>query len=124
MNNNSSRNRVLEISEFNELELNLDNPYKSVLPSYKLIDGSVFYMELNFYTQLQNIKLQYREYYEEILNSIFKITSQLKSVYFVADFDHPLLDLENTIYRDINDVLGYNKLTFDLKINPESEWKD
>ncbi len=115
----------MEFKEFDHLTKNVDKVYDAFVPSYILEDGSILYVEPNFYTQLINLKLHFDKEFETVLNSIFEITRKNKKVIFTADFDSPLiLDKEDFIYRDINDVLAYNHLSIDVKINPESDWKD
>lgn len=97
---------------------------KNIVPSY-LIGDAIFYVEPNFYTQLENLEVNYKDEYNKILLSLGEISKKNKRVIFTGNFDAPILhNLEGFIYRDINDVLAYNKLTFDIKINPESDWKD
>ncbi len=115
--------------EFKELETlnlkrNIDKIYDKFVPSYILDDGSIFYIEPSFYTQLINLKIQYMDLFPQILNSIIEITKTNKKVIFTADYESPLLEKEDFIYREISDVLAYNHLSIDIKINPDSDWKD
>ncbi len=103
---------------------NNESRYKGVVPSYILEDGSIFYIEPNFYTQLINLKLHYFEEFSKILDSIEEIVRKNKKVIFTGNYDQPLVNIDGFIYRDIGDILAYNKLTLDIKINPESDWKD
>lgn len=115
----------MEFKEFEQYKKNKDERYDKYCPSYILDDGSIFYIEPNFYTQLINLKLHYDEKYNKLLSSIIEITKKNKKVIFTGNFDSPLVnDKEDFIYRDINDILAYNHLTLDIKINPESDWKD
>ena len=115
----------MEFKEFNNLKKNKDDIYDKYAPSYILDDGSIFYVEPNFYTQLINLKLHFDDEFNTILSSIIEITKNNKRVIFTGNYDAPLInDKEGFVYRDINDVLAFNHLSIDIKINPESDWKD
>lgn len=113
----------MEFKEFKDFKINENSLYKSVSASY-VIEDSIFYVEPSFHTQLINLEIQYKDEFDKIINSIKEIVLKNKKVIFTGNFDSPLLNIEGFIYRDIEDVLAYNKLTLDIKINPESDWKD
>ncbi len=115
----------MEFIEFKQYKKNQDERYDKYAPSYILDDGSIFYIEPNFYTQLINLKLHFDKEFEKLISSIIEITKKNKKVIFTGNYDSPLInDKKGFIYRDINDLLAYNHLTLDIKINPESDWKD
>lgn len=114
----------MEYIEFKNLKINTNSEYKNIVPSFILDDGSIFYIEPNFYTQLINLKFQFLDKYDEIINSVLLITKKNKKVIFTGNYDSPLITLDGYIYRDINDLLSYNNLILDIKTNPESDWKD
>ncbi len=114
----------MEFKEFNQYKKNIDERYDKYCPSYILDDGSIFYIEPNFYTQLINLKLHFDKEFDKLISSIVEITKRNKKVIFTGNFDSPLVNKEGFIYRDINDLLAYNHLSIDIKINPESDWKD
>lgn len=114
--------------EFIELDKkykrNKEDKLDNIAPSY-LLEDSIFYVEPNFYTQLVYLKVTYVDKFEKIVDSLGEIAERNKKVIFTGNFDFPLIkDKEDFIYRDIDDVLAFNKLTIDIKINPESDWKD
>ena len=43
---------------------------------------------------------------------------------FTADFDNPVVYLDDYIYRELSDIMGELKISFDNKSNPDSDWKD
>lgn len=109
---------------FEGLKKNTDEAYDIVSASY-LIDDAIFYVEPNFYTQLKFLEVQYRgEVFDKILASIVDIAKRNKKVIFTGDFDNPLIRKDDFVYREMSDILAENKISFDIKINPESDWKD
>ena len=85
---------------------------------------AMFYIEPNFYTQLINLKVHYEDRFQEIIKTILNIAVRNKRVIFTADYNNPVVYKDKYIYRELDDVLGELKLSFDNKSNPESDWKD
>ncbi len=112
----------MELEEFKNLEVVIDTEYKNI-NCYKYKD-SIFFIEPNFYTQLVYLKEHFKNNYKDIINKILEIALRNKEVVFTADFENPVVNKDNFIYREINDVLAELKLYFDNKSNPESDWKD
>ena len=117
------RRKFMEMIEFNKYKQIIDENYKDI-NLYELDDGSRFYIEPNFYTQLQYIKDHFVDHYEEIINKIIEITKRNKRMIFTADFENPVVYKDDYYYRELSDVLGEVKLHFDNKGNPDSDWKD
>ncbi len=114
----------MEYKFFKELERNKDEFLDKYSCSY-IYKDSVFYIEPNFYTQLLYLENEFKgETFDKILNSILDISLRNKRVIFTGNFEDPLIVKDGFIYRDINDLLSENKIAFDIKINPESDWKD
>lgn len=113
----------MEMHEFDKFKKVVDENYKDI-NLYELEDGSRFYIEPNFYTQLQYVKDHFMDHYEEIVNKIIEITKRNKRMIFTADFESPVVYKDDYFYREIGDVLGEAKLHFDNKGNPDSDWKD
>jgi len=114
----------MNYKEFDKLKINEDSKYKNIVPSYIVDKDSIFYMEPNFHTQLVNLKFQFLDEYDDLIDSIILITKKYKKVIFTGNYDKPLIEIDDFIYRDINDVLSYNNLILDIKNNPDSDWKD
>ena len=117
------RSKFMEMIEFNKYKQIIDENYKDI-NLYELDDGSRFYIEPNFYTQLQYIKDHFVDHYEEIINKIIEIAKRNKRMIFTADFENPVVYKDDYYYRELSDVLGEVKLHFDNKGNPDSDWKD
>lgn len=101
--------------------------FDSLNPNAKLfiIDyNKSFYIEPNFYTQLLYVKDHFKNQFNDIINSIFDIVKRNNNVIFTGDFENPVVYKDGFIYREISDVLAENKLSFDNKSNPDSDWKD
>lgn len=113
----------MEFKEFNDLKINEESIYQNVSASY-LIGDSIFYIEPSFHTQLINLEYQYKDIFPRLIESIKEIALKNKKVIFTGNFDNPLLNIDGFIYRDIEDLLAYNKLTLNMKNDPESDWKD
>lgn len=113
----------MEMHEFDKFKKVVDENYKDI-NLYELEDGSRFYIEPNFYTQLQYVKDHFMDHYDEIVNKIIEIAKRNKRMIFTADFENPVVYKDDYFYREIGDVLGEVKLHFDNKGNPDSDWKD
>lgn len=109
-----------EFSKYKKVE-DLKYPY---INKYEITNEVYFFVEPNFYTQLMYAKDHFLDHFNEILDVIEKTTLRNKKVIFTADFENPVVYLDDYIYREIGDVLAELKLSFDNKGNPESEWKD
>lgn len=113
----------MEMKEFEKFKAVKDEKYPSI-NKYELDDGSTFFVEPNFYTQLMYAKDHFLENFEAIINQMVIITKRNKRIIFTADFEAPVVYLDDYFYREIDDVLAELKLTFDNKGNPHSDWKD
>ncbi len=85
---------------------------------------AMFFIEPNFYTQLVNLKIHFEDRFQDIISTILNVVIRNKKVIFTADYEHPVVYKEGYIYREIDDILGELKLSFDNKINPDTDWKD
>ncbi|HKL73047.1 MAG TPA: hypothetical protein VJY64_02600 [Candidatus Onthovivens sp.] len=112
----------MKLNEFNNLERIVDKDYKDII-LYRLEDGE-FYLEPNFLTQLEYLKDQFLDDFPLIINTLLDVVKTNKKVIFTADFESPVVYKDNFIYREIDDILGKCKLSFDNKANPDSDWKD
>ena len=113
----------MEMIEFDKYNKIIDPEYKNI-NLYELEDGSKFYVEPNFYTQLLYIKDHFFDKYDEVIDKIIEIVKRNKKMIFTADFENPVVYKEGFYYREIGDILGEVKLHFDNKGNPDSDWKD
>ena len=112
----------MEYIEFSNLKQYKDKEY-SYVNAY-IIDDAIFFIEPNFYTQLVYFKEYYKDKYNDLINAIIDTAKTNKHVIFTGDFESPVVQKEDYIYREIDDCLAKIKLTFDNKSNPESDWKD
>ena len=112
----------MEFVEFDDLNKVIDKEYKDI-NCYEL-DGSIFYVEPNFYTQLVYLKEHFKNEYSSIIEKIKEIAKRNNKVIFTGDFENPVVNKDDFIYREISDVLAELKLYFDNKGNPDSDWKD
>ncbi len=112
----------MEYIEFNDLKIVKDKDYKDI--NCYQYEGSLFYIEPNFYTQLIYLKEHFSKEYNDIVIKIKEVALRNKKVIFTGDFENPVVHKEGFIYREINDVLAELKLYFDNKSNPDSDWKD
>ena len=113
------------------MEMNYFKNYKRIedpkyphINEYELEDGSRFFIEPNFYTQLRYAEDYFYDDFNKILEEIINITKKNKAVIFTADFENPVVFKDDFIYQEISDVLGHLGLHFDNKTNPHSDWKD
>lgn len=87
---------------------------------YQNDDGSIFYIEPQFYTYLQGYKMQRPENYSNILSKMDEIVRKNKKVVFVGMEDNPLVEVEHAIYLTAMDVADQAKVL----IQPESRGSD
>lgn len=113
----------MEMKEFDIYKKIVDERYP-LINKYELKDGSSFFIEPNFYTQLLYAKDHFMDQFDEILSTMIKIVERNKKIIFTADYEVPVVYLDDYFYREIDDVLAELKLTFDNKSNPHSDWKD
>ncbi len=71
---------------------------------YENDDGSIFYIEPQFYTYLQGYKALRKERYQEILDQMDKIVRKNRKVVFVGQDDNPLVECDGAIYLSAMDV--------------------
>lgn len=114
---------MLEFEEFKKYKSIEDNENPFV-KLYKLEDGTCFYVEPNFHTQLINLKEHFYYKFDDIIETIISIAKRNKKVIFTGDYDAPIVYKDDYIYREISDILNEMKLAFDNKGNPDSDYKD
>ncbi len=71
---------------------------------YQNDDGSIFYIEPQFYTYLQGYKDLRPERYDDILKEMDKIVRKNRKVVFVGQEDNPIVVCEGAIYLTAIDV--------------------
>ncbi len=113
----------MEMVEFDKYKKVMDERYPNI-NKYELDDGSSFFIEPNYYTQLQYAKDHFLDRYNEIIEEMIRVVKRNKKIIFTADFEAPVVYLDDYYYREIDDILGALKLSFDNKGNPHSDWKD
>ena len=87
---------------------------------YKNDDGSIFYIEPQFYTYLQGYKMQRPECYQKLLDKMDEIVRKNKLVVFVGQEDNPLVVSEHAIFLTAMDVADQAQVL----IQPESRGSD
>lgn len=109
--------------EFKHLKVINDsnNPFV-VLFEYP--DGSRFYLEPAFYTQMQAFKEAYESDYPKILNRMEEVVKKNKRVIFTSSIENPQVIEEGYIYHEITDITNPLNLIIDYKIDPDTGWTD
>lgn len=89
--------------EFNDLKIIEDknNPFANL---YELEDGSRFYVEPVFHTQLMGFKEQWADKFPSIIEEMKKIVRKNKKVIFTGNFEFPQTIAEGYIILEITDV--------------------
>lgn len=87
---------------------------------YQNDDGSIFYIEPQFYTYLQGYRMQRPENYQNLLDKMDEIVKKNRKVVFVGIEDNPLVETEHAIYLTAMDVADQAKVL----IQPESRGSD
>ena len=93
----------MRIKEFEHLKevIDQENPF---IPHYELEDGSDFYIEPIFYTQLQGFKERYEERYNEIIEAMLERVRRNKKVIFIGDFETNTFEKDGYIILEITDI--------------------
>ena len=91
------------IEEFKEFKEVVD-PIYPFIPHYELEDGSDFYMEPIFYTQLQGFKERHKDRYDEIIKAVIDRVRKNKKVIFVGDFENYFTEKDGYIYLELLDI--------------------
>ncbi len=71
---------------------------------YQNEDGSVFYIEPQFYTYLQGYKMYAPSHYSDILKEMDRLVRKNRKVVFTGLEDHPYVQTEHAIYLTAMDV--------------------
>lgn len=89
--------------EFKDYKLIEDknNPFANL---YELEDGSRFYIEPVFYTQLKGFKEQWANKYQSIIDEMIAIVRKNKKVIFTGNFEFPQTIADDFIILEITDV--------------------
>jgi hypothetical protein len=71
---------------------------------YQNDDGSIFYIEPQFYTYLQGYKMYRPDRYDDLLKAMDKIVRKNRKVVFVGNEDEPLVHASDAIFLTAMDV--------------------
>ena len=71
---------------------------------YQNDDGSIFYIEPQFYTYLQGYKMLRPESYDLLLKEMDRVTRLYKKVAFIGQEDNPLVEAEHCVYLTAMDI--------------------
>ncbi len=74
---------------------------------YQNPDGSIFYVEPQFYTYLQGYKMLRPESYSKLLCKMDEIVKKNRKVVFVGQEDNPLVETEGAIFLTAMDVADF-----------------
>ena len=94
----------MNYEEFNHFE-EIKDPSYPFTKCYKTKYGDIFYVEPQFYTQLQTLKTIQKDRYNEILLEMEIIVRENHNVIFTMDYESPMTHKEKYIYQEIEDVL-------------------
>ena len=85
---------------------------------YQNEDGSIFYIEPQFYTYLQGYKRLRPENYQKILDKMDEIVKKNRKVIFQGDEDYPLIENDEFIYLTAMDVADQAKVIIEKESRP------
>ena len=93
----------MKIEEFANLKdiTDIDNPF---IPHYQLDDGSDFYIEPIFYSQLLGFKERHEDKYQLIIDSLLERVRRNKKVIFIGDFETNTFEKDGYIILEITDI--------------------
>lgn len=87
---------------------------------YENDDGTIFYIEPQFYTYLQGYKRLRPELYDNIIKKMDEIVRKNKFVIFQGDEDYPLIEKEGYIYLTAMDVANQAKVIIEPESTPSN----
>lgn len=77
------------------------NPFSTL---FEYEDGSSFYVEPAFYTQLMGLKARLPDDYPAVIFEMERAVRKNKKVVFTAEYECPLTHVEDYIYLEITDI--------------------
>lgn len=87
---------------------------------YENDDGTIFYIEPQFYTYLQGYKRLRPELYDNIIKKMDEIVRKNKFVVFQGDEDYPLIEKDGYIYLTAIDVANQAKVIIEPESTPSN----
>lgn len=100
-----------EFSDLKSIKLKETNLVKC----FELENGSRFFIEPPFYTQLMSLKEIYPDEFPKVIAHMKKLANERKYVGFVYDFENPFIHLDGYIYLEITDVTDPIKVFYEDK---------
>lgn len=94
---------MIHYPEFEHLKIIEDKP-NGFASLFEYEDGSRFYIEPVFYSQLSGFKLHYPNEFPTILKQMEIIVKKNKRVVFTGDFECSPTETEDFIYLEITDI--------------------
>ncbi len=113
----------MKYPEFEHLKI-IEDPQNPFCTLFEYEDGSRFYIEPAFYTQLMAFQEHYESEYPRILSKMEEIVRKNKKVVFTSNYESPQTNVEDYIYLEITDVTDPLKIYLDFKGDPDTGWKD
>ena len=94
--------------------------YKEITDSkfvkkYEAKNGSIFYLEPAFYTQMKGLFERYPNEKERFMSKLDELINNNKLIAFVYDFENPFLDYGKAVLREFVDVTDACKIFYEDK---------
>lgn len=112
----------MQYPEWDELE-QINDPENPFCNLYRYEDGSSFYVEPAFYTQLQGFKLFHPGDYFLILRQMERLVKINHNVIFTAEYESPFTHKPGFVLLEINDITDPLKI-FVQDISRGSDYGD
>ena len=90
---------------------------------YELDDGSSFFVEPHFYSQLKYLEDTFSDEFPKIMEELENNVKRNKKVIFTADYENPVVHEDGYIYQEIEDITNKIKL-FSGYISRGSDYED
>ena len=91
------------IEEFKDLQ-SVEDPEYPFIPHYVLDDGSDFYIEPIFYTQLRGFKERHEDKYQIIIDALLERVRRNKKVIFIGDYETNTFEKDGYVILEITDI--------------------
>ncbi|MBR0295134.1 MAG: hypothetical protein IJQ67_04435 [Bacilli bacterium] len=92
-----------QYEEFKHLKI-IEDKHNPFCTLYEYDDGSRFYIEPAFYTQLLGFKEKRESDYPRILKRMEEVVRKNKRVVFTSEYENPQTEVEGYIYLEISDI--------------------
>ncbi len=79
------------------------DPRQPLINAYRN-NGVTFYVEPGFYNALKEVEANRLDKLGVLLEKVYEAIEKYRAIVFTADFEHPFIDLDGYVYKEITDI--------------------